>query len=61
MMEKIFQESLQEERIIRGFIFASTKKTESECLNKLIFGTDRVYGPVVIRIRKDDLIFLNNH
>jgi DNA modification methylase len=59
-MEKIFQESLQEERIIRGFIFASTKKTESECLNKLIFGTDRVYGPVVIRIRKDDLIFLNN-
>jgi hypothetical protein len=26
MMEKIFQESLQEERIIRGFIFASTKK-----------------------------------
>lgn len=60
MMEKIFQESLQEERIIRGFIFASTKKTESECLNKLIFGTDRVYGPVVIRIRKDDLIFLNN-
>jgi DNA modification methylase len=59
-MEKRLQESLQEEQLIRGFIFACTRETETECLNSLLFGTDRVYGPVVIRIRKGDLIFLNN-
>lgn len=48
------------EGLIRGFIFATTSKTEEESLNRLIFGTDRVYGPVVIRIRRGDLIFLNN-
>lgn len=59
-MEKRLQESLQEEQLIRGFIFACTKETESECLNRHLFGTDRVYGPIVVRIRKGDLIFLNN-
>jgi len=59
-MEKSLQESLQEEQLTRGFIFACTEETESECLSRLLFGTDRVYGPVVIRIRKGDLIFLNN-
>jgi len=48
------------EQLIRGFIFACTKKTEAECFEKLLFGTERVYGPIVIRIRKGDLLFLNN-
>lgn len=51
---------MSEEQLIRGFIFACTKKTEDECLSRLLFGTDRVYGPIVIRIRKGDLLFLNN-
>jgi len=59
-MEKHVQETLQEEQLIRGFVFACTKETEAECLSRLLFGTDRVYGPIVIRIRKGDLIFLNN-
>lgn len=46
--------------LIRGFIFACTEKTEAECFERLLFGTDRVYGPIVIRIRKGDLLFLNN-
>ncbi len=50
----------ERELLIRGFIFACTEKTEEECLRRNLFVTDRVYGPVVIRIRKGDLIFLNN-
>jgi len=57
MQEKAEQ---KEKQLIRGFLFACTQKIENECLNRLLFGTDRVYGPVVIRMRKGDLIFLNN-
>lgn len=49
-----------EDQLIRGFIFACTKKTEAECFERLLFGTEKVYGPIVIRIRKGDLLFLNN-
>jgi DNA modification methylase len=59
-MGEAVRENPQEEQLIRGFIFACTRKTEAECLSRLLFGTDRVYGPIVIRIRKDDLLFLNN-
>lgn len=51
---------MSEEQLTRGFIFACTKKTEDECFSRLLFGTDRVYGPIVIRVRKGDLLFLNN-
>jgi len=60
LWKKIIHETIEEEQLIRGFIFACTKKTEAECLHRLLFGTDRVYGPIVIRIRKGDLLFLNN-
>jgi DNA modification methylase len=45
---------------IRAFLFACTNKSEKECLIGLVFGTEKIYGPVVIRIRKGDLLFLNN-
>lgn len=35
-------------------------KTEAECFDKLLFGTDKVYAPIVTRVRKGDLLFLNN-
>lgn len=44
----------------RGFLFACTNRSETECLNGPVFATDKVYGPVVIRIRKGDILFLNN-
>jgi DNA modification methylase len=44
----------------RGFLFACTNKSEAECLNGPIFATEKVYGPEVIRIRKGDILFLNN-
>jgi len=50
----------EENKPIRGFIFTCSNKTEKECLDRLLFGTDRIYGPVVIRIRKGDLLFLVN-
>jgi len=46
--------------LIRGFIFACTEKSEAECLEKSLFATDKVYGPIVARIREGDLLFLNN-
>lgn len=51
---------IAEDKPIRGFIFACTNKSEHECLDKLLFATDKLYGPIVIRIRKGDLLFLNN-
>ena len=50
----------RESKLIRGFIFTCSDKTEKECLSRLLCGTDRIYGPVVIRIRKGDLVFLIN-
>jgi len=47
-------------KLIRGFIFACTDKSESECLQRSLFATEKMYGPVVIRIREGDLLFLNN-
>jgi SAM-dependent methyltransferase len=47
-------------QLIRGFIFACTNKSEVECLERSLFATDKVYGPIVMRIRKGDLLFLNN-
>lgn len=47
-------------QLIRGFLFACTRKTEAECFERLLFGADKVYAPIVIRVRKGDLVFLNN-
>jgi len=45
---------------IRGFLFACTRKTEAECFDRQLFGTGTAYGPIVIRVRKGDLLLLNN-
>ena len=50
----------EENKPIRGFIFTTSTKTEAECFERQLFGTDKIYGPVVIRIRKGDLLFLVN-
>ena len=46
--------------LTRGFLFACTRDTEEECFNRKLFATGRAYGPIVMRIRKGDLLFLNN-
>jgi len=50
----------KEDILKRGFLFACTKDTEDECFKRMIFATEKTYGPIVIRIRKGDLLFLNN-
>lgn len=52
--------SKQKPQLCRGFLFACTNKTEAECFDRSLFGADKVYAPLVIRIRKGDLLFLNN-
>jgi len=59
-MDNIELQKTTDDKPIRGFIFTCSNKTESECFERLLFGTDRIHGPVVIRIRKDDLLFLVN-
>ncbi len=55
------EEKKVDDKPIRGFIFACSNKTEAECFERSLFGTDRIYGPVVIRIREGDLLFLVNN
>jgi len=50
----------KEQVLTRGFLFACTKDTEEECFNRKLFATEKAYGPIVIRIKKGDLLFLNN-
>ena len=59
-MSNMESQDTKEDKPIRGFIFTCSSKTESECFDRLLFGTDRIYGSVVIRIRKGDLLFLVN-
>jgi len=60
VIQKELIDEIKSDVLCRGFLFACTNKSEEECLNKLVFGTEKAYGPVVIRIRKGDLLFLNN-
>ena len=43
-----------------GHIFACTRKSEKECFDRMLFATGRVYGENVLKIKKDDLLFLLN-
>ena len=49
-----------EEREVHGFIFACTNSSQDECINRMLFGTNRQYGAVAMRVRKDDFLFLLN-
>lgn len=51
---------MNKEQLIRGFLFACTEKTQDECFKRLLFGADKAYAPIVIRVREGDLLFLNN-
>jgi len=50
----------EEEVLKRGFLFTCTDKSEGECLDRLLFATGKIYGPVVFRVRNGDILFLNN-
>lgn len=50
----------KEKVLTRGFLFACTKNTEEECFDRMVLATEKAYGPIVMRIRKGDLLVLNN-
>jgi len=51
---------LIEKPIVRGQIFACTNKSESECFVRLLFGTNKLYAPAAMRVRKGNFLFLLN-
>jgi DNA modification methylase len=44
----------------QGHIFACTSKTEKECFDRMLFGTNRLHGDRVLKVRKGDALFLLN-
>ena len=45
---------------IRSFVFACTNSSQSECFERLLFGSSRVYGAAAIRVKEGDFLFLWN-
>ena len=43
-----------------GYVFACTAKTKQECLDRMLFATNRIHGEEVLKIKKGDLLFLLN-
>ena len=51
---------MQEAYEMRGHIFACTSKTEKECLERLLFASNKIYENKVMQVKKGDLLFLFN-
>ena len=45
---------------VKGFVFACTNSSQNECLKRMLFGTNRQYGAMAIRVRRGDFLFLLN-
>ncbi|MCX7965421.1 MAG: DNA methyltransferase [Syntrophorhabdaceae bacterium] len=45
---------------MKGYIFTCTNKTEKECFERMIFGTNKLYGDNVLCLEKNDTLFLYN-
>jgi len=45
---------------IKGHIFACTKTSEKECLDRMVFGTNKIYAHKINRVKTGDKIFLLN-
>lgn len=44
----------------KGHIFACTEKSEKECLERMLFSTNKVYEDKVFQVKKGDCLFLLN-
>lgn len=45
---------------MQAHIFACTTKSESECLNKMLFATNKIYEEKAFLVKKGDILFLLN-
>jgi len=63
-MEAITKDEMRtedhKEVLTRGFLFVCTADTQEECFSRMTLATETAYGPVAIRVRKGDLLFLHN-
>jgi len=50
----------QKTSVLRGQIFACTNKTEKECLDRMLFSTNKVYANKALQTKKGDYLFLFN-
>lgn len=44
----------------KGHVFACTNSTEEESFKRLLFGTNKVYAPGAMKVKKGDFLFLLN-
>lgn len=54
------KQEMKSKRAINGYVFVCSKNTESECFKESLFGSGKAYGPAVLRIKRGDILFLNN-
>jgi len=43
---------------VKAHIFVCTNKTEPECLQRMLFGTNKLYADDVLSVKSGDLLFL---
>jgi len=44
--------------MVKGYIFVCTNVSEKECFERMLFGTNKLYGENVLQIKKGDILFL---
>jgi DNA modification methylase len=45
---------------VKAHIFVCTNKTEPECLNRMLFGTSKLYAADALEVKSGDILFLLN-
>jgi len=45
---------------VKGYIFACTRKSEGECLTRMLFATNKLFEDKVLQVKKGDFLFLLN-
>jgi len=51
---------LEEIAQVKSHIFVASEKTEKECLDRMLFGTSKVYCDDALAVKKGDILFLMN-
>jgi len=54
------KQEMKSKQAINGYVFVCSKNTESECFKESLFGSGKAYGPAVLRIKRGDVLLLNN-
>ena len=58
--EQDYNQNVKSNEPLRAFVFVCTTKTRAECFDKSLFGNSKAYGATVLRIKRGDVLFLND-